>query len=163
MLLLLAIPQVPIHGILGNFSTTKEKIPNFSLSSQTIDQCGIISLPLYNSRETVYFQQTYIVSSPISKPKTMQYKTRFFRTRIRWMSSNMINLGKKKKRKRIHWSYSSNSKHSSYLKGVFEEPQGIFRNTRLQKRVTIPLDYRKMAGIFSDEEEEETNSVVVES
>lgn len=45
---------------------------------------------------------------------------------------------------------------------MFEESQGIFQNTRIQKGVIIPLDYRKLAGISSGEEED-TISAIIES
>lgn len=66
------------------------------------------------------------------------------------------------KTKGVPQSNSFDSEYSSNLKWVFEEAQGVFRNSWLQKGVAISLDYRKMAVIFFDEEEE-TNSIVAES
>lgn len=80
------------------------------------------------------------------------------------MSSNMIKFReeKKKKTKNIARTNLSDSEHFSGLKSVFSEIRDVFRNTRLQKEVILPLDYRKIAGVFSDEEEI-SNSTVPES
>lgn len=67
----------------------------------------------------------------------------------------MVTLGKKKKKmkKRFPQSDSSDSEHSSDLMGVFSEIRGVFWNTWIQKGVVVPLNYRKLAGISSNEEE----------
>lgn len=42
---------------------------------------------------------------------------------------------------------------------MFKELQAIFQNTRVQKGVALPLDYMKLDGILSDEEENKNLSI----
>lgn len=76
----------------------------------------------------------------------------------------MITLEKKKKKKTrsIPQSDSLESEYSSSLKSLLSNIRDVFQNIWLQKGVPVPLDYRKIVGISSNEEEV-INSTVAKS
>lgn len=114
-----------------------------------LSHCHYVATPV---RLFVFNRLTSSLAQP-SKRRQCNIKQEFSELEYPEISSNMIALGKNKKKTRSVQTNSSNSEHSYALKSVSSDIWGVFWNTLLLKKVIVSLDFWKMAWISSDKEE----------